>query len=113
MKRALIIIAALFLMAACTKPYVKHYPSIAVDRTYLLATKDAQAVLVMVYYDGVWSVSLPEEATWATLDRNSGSGVDGFHVNLEENLLEERTLDISLTGGDKTIVINLKQSKGY
>ena len=113
MKRLLVITAVLCLAVSCVKPYEKHYPSIAVDRTYLLVTKDAQEVPVMVYYDGNWNVSLPEDTDWAKLDRTSGSGVDGFHVILEENMLEKRTLEITLTGGEDSIVITLDQSRGY
>ncbi len=112
MKHIYALAACLILAAGCADRYEEHYSHIAVDSNYLRATKDAQTVPVMVYYDGSWKASVPEQ-DWAVLDRTSGKGIGGLHLQLEENMLEERSLDLTLIGGRDTVVVTIEQARGY
>ncbi|MBQ7518216.1 MAG: BACON domain-containing protein [Bacteroidales bacterium] len=103
----------LIALAGCQKKYVDRYDSLAVDRTSLVVTNQAQTIPVMVYYSGAWSASLGESCTWASLDRTSGKDIGAVYVTIQENTNIARVTYLTLSNDkNEQIDIELKQNAG-
>ncbi len=73
MKKTLIILTSLLLLASCDKPFQMDLPLSVAQRNISL-TKDAGSTHVLVYADGEWTATFTEPVGWASLNKVSGYG---------------------------------------
>lgn len=65
--------------------------------------------MVYVYYDGTWTMTLPEDVTWARIENGSGKGVGYAFVVYDVGVPQDRSATVTVTadnGESTTFVLN-------
>ena len=103
MKKGALIIAALFALLSCDKPFALDLPLAVDSREYKITSKAGQA-RIFFYTNRSWTLSVePADCSWATVNKTSGNGKDDVEEILfthEQNSDIDREAFIVITAGD-------------
>lgn len=112
-RKGLPFLAALFVCAACNKPFTLDL-SLAVDSHEYTLTSKAGTARIFFYTTRPWTLTLnPSDCAWASVNRTSGDGKDDVEEILftyEENNDPDRQVDLVITAGDLQQVITMSQT---
>lgn len=105
--------ATITLQAGNVKAYIKvkqlGKPYLTVNKTLVEFGIDGGNQTVDVSSNVSWTVS--ENASWITLDRNSGTGNGSVTITVTANTTgSSRERDITFTGGETPVIVTVKQT---
>lgn len=112
MKKILLILSALAMIASCSTRYEDVNDELLVDNPQLKISAKAGAMPFYVYYDGEWTVEIIGDCRWAELRETSGKGVTMVWMDYEANRFVSRSLVLLVSGGGMTKEIKVTQSPG-
>ena len=103
MKKAAPIIAALFALLSCDKPFALDLPLAVDSREYNVSSKAGQA-RIFFYTNRAWTLSFePADCSWGTVNKTSGNGKDDVEEIVfthEQNTDTDREAVLVITAGD-------------
>lgn len=109
MKKTIIFISSLLLLASCDKPFEMDLPLSVAQRNISL-TKDAGSTHVLVYADGDWTASFTEPVEWASLSKVSGYGNSDLEFTYSANYGIARRVGIVLSKGELRDTVVMTQA---
>ena len=103
MKKAAPIIAALFALLSCDKPFALDLPLAVDSREYNISSKAGQT-RIFFYTNRAWTLSVePADCSWGTVNKTSGNGEDDVEEIVfthEQNTDTDREAVLVITAGD-------------
>ena len=103
MKKTAPIIAALFALLSCDKPFALDLPLAVDSREYNISSKAGQA-RIFFYTNRAWTLSVePVDCSWGTVNKTSGNGKDDVEEIVfthEQNTDTDREAVLVITAGD-------------
>lgn len=110
MKKTIALIAALFALVSCYKPYVSKVDLAVNDTRYNITwaqVKEAPLDFFFpVYSTGSWTVRIVAGGDWLTLDRTSGQNNQYIQCQAQTNTLDiVRAVRVEVSNGSKTIPV--------
>ena len=103
MKKSALLIAALFALLSCDKPFELDLPLAVDSREYHITSKEGQA-RIFFYTNRAWTLSVePADCAWATVNKTSGNGKDDVEEIVfthEQNTDIDREAFLVITAGD-------------
>ena len=103
MKKSALLIAALFALLSCDKPFELDLPLAVDSREYHITSKAGQA-RIFFYTTRPWILSVePADCAWATVNKTSGNGKDDVEEIVfthEQNTDIDREAFLVITAGD-------------
>ena len=109
MKRVILIITSILLLASCDKPYQLDLP-LSVAQRKISLTKDAGSTHILVYADGDWTASFTEPVSWASLNKVSGYGNNDLVFTYSANFGIARRVGIVLAKDELRDTVVLTQA---
>ena len=109
MKKAILIITSILLLASCDKPYQLDLP-LSVAQRKISLTKDAGSTHILVYADGDWTASFTEPVSWASLNKVSGYGNNDLVFTYSANFGIARRVGIVLAKDELRDTVVLTQA---
>lgn len=111
MKRISILISAILclLLHSCNGKFEEKWPGLKIDFSEYTLDLEGGRFMVYVYYDGAWTMTLPEDVTWARIENGEGSGVGFAYVVYDTGVPQDRSATVTVTadnGESTTIVLN-------
>ena len=85
MKKAILIITSILLLASCDKPYQLDLP-LSVAQRKISLTKDAGSTHILVYADGDWTAAFTEPVNWASLNKVSDMVITILYLLIAQTL---------------------------
>lgn len=102
LNKGLLLTAALLVFSACDKPFELDLPLAVDSHEYSLTSKAGEA-RIFFYTTNDWTITFePEDCTWATLDRTTGSGkepVEEIIFTYQENAEPDRQVALVINAG--------------
>ena len=110
MKKTIALIAALFALVSCYKPFVSKVDLGVNDTRYNITwaqVKDSPLDFYFpVYSTGSWTVRIVAGGDWLTLDRTSGERNQYIKCQAQTNTLDiVRAVRVEVSNGSKTIPV--------
>lgn len=90
-------------------------PEIAIEPSVLSLSNDAESKSVTVSSNTAWTVSVPSDCDWISVNPTSGSGNATISVNAEKNrALTARSTEITVTEttGNNSVTLTVNQAEG-
>ena len=109
MKKVILIITSILLLASCDKPYQLDLP-LSVAQRKISLTKDAGSTHILVYADGDWTASFTEPVSWASLNKVSGYGNNDLVFTYSANFGIARRVGIVLAKDELRDTVVLTQA---
>lgn len=109
MKKAILIITSILLLASCDKPYQLDLP-LSVAQRKISLTKDAGSTHILVYADGDWTAAFTEPVNWASLNKVSGYGNNDLVFTYSANFGIARRVGIVLAKDELRDTVVLTQA---
>ena len=102
-KKGALVIAALFALLSCSKPFELELPLAVDSREYNITSKAGQA-RIFFYTNRSWTLSIePADCSWATVNKTSGDGkadVEEIIVTHQKNIDEDREAFLVISAGN-------------
>ncbi|MBQ7268402.1 MAG: BACON domain-containing protein [Bacteroidales bacterium] len=110
MKKYIALIAALFALVSCYKPYVSKVDlgvnDTRVNITWTQVKEQPLDFVFPVYSTGAWTARIVAGGDWLTIDRTSGEGNQYIKCNAQTNTLDiVRAVRMEVSNGKKTIPV--------
>ena len=113
MKQGALIIAAMFALLSCNKPFELNLPLAVDSHEYHLSSK-AGVARIFFYTNRSWTLTVdPEDCTWASVNRTSGNGqedVEEILFTYDKNQDPDRQVILHITAGDLQESITMFQT---
>ena len=109
MKKVILIITSILMLASCDKPYQLDLP-LSVAQRKISLTKDAGSTHILVYADGDWTASFTEPVSWASLSKVSGYGNNDLVFTYSANFGIARRVGIVLAKDELRDTVVLTQA---
>ena len=113
LKSGALIIAALFVLVSCNKPFKLDLPLAVDSHEYNLSSKAGQA-RIFFYTNRSWTLTIePADCSWASVSRTSGSGqedVEEILFTYDKNSDPDRHVTLHITAGDLQESIKMFQT---
>ena len=113
LKSGALIIAALFVLVSCDKPFKLDLPLAVDSHEYNLSSKAGQA-RIFFYTNRSWTLTIePADCSWASVSRTSGSGqedVEEILFTYDKNSDPDRHVILHITAGDLQESIKMFQT---
>ncbi|MBP5397848.1 MAG: BACON domain-containing protein [Bacteroidales bacterium] len=112
MKKLTYILLSVLLLASCAKKeFIYDYPlALSSVKNELAATSGRTQVIV--YANGDWSASLPDDCDWASLEQDKGHGLGEFVFNWKANGGAVRKTTVTVVCGLERTKIDMVQKSG-
>ncbi|MBQ8838857.1 MAG: Ig-like domain-containing protein [Bacteroidales bacterium] len=113
MKRFIILtVLAIGLLLSCTERFEESYPDLRIDQTEYPLDLAGGRFMVYVYYDGAWTMTLPEDVTWARIENGSGKGTGHAYISYDMGVPTERSATVTVTADNgQTASFAINQGK--
>ena len=111
--KGLLLFASLLAFASCDRPFTLELPLAVDSNEYILSSKEGEA-RIFFYTTMPWNIVLePDECSWGTLSRTSGTGseaVEEILFTYQENLDPDRKVTLVINAGDLQEKITISQT---